>query len=109
MPHLRLEPLDHFDGDGLRGEALDRPHLGVLAGVTRTHLRELAHEAGYEVEEGRYPVGDVASAHEAWMSSSVRELMPIVALDGAPIGDGRPGPTMAELQAALRRRAGATG
>jgi branched-subunit amino acid aminotransferase/4-amino-4-deoxychorismate lyase len=43
------------------------------------------------------------------MSSSVRELMPIVALDGAPIGDGRPGPTMAELQAALRRRAGATG
>lgn len=83
--------------------------LGVLAGVTRTHLRELAHEAGYTVEEGRYPVADVASAHEAWMSSSVRELMPIVALDGAPIGDGRPGPTMAELQAALRRRAGATG
>ena len=39
------------------------------------------------------------------MSSSVRELMPIVALDGAPIGDGRPGPAAAELQAALRRLA----
>lgn len=83
--------------------------LGVLAGVTRTHLRELAVEAGYEVEEGRYPSSDVAAADEAWMSSSVRELMPIVALDGVPIGDGRPGPTVAELQAALRRRAGAAG
>lgn len=83
--------------------------LGVLAGVTRTHLRSLALSAGYEVEEGRYPVGDVAAAHEAWMSSSVRELMPIVVLDGAPIADGRPGSAAAELQAALRRSAGGTG
>ena len=79
--------------------------LGVLAGVTRTHLRELAIAAGYAVEEGRYPVGDVAAADEAWMSSSVRELMPIVALDGLPIGDGKPGATVVELQAALRRLA----
>jgi len=79
--------------------------LGVLAGVTRTQIRALAAVAGYAVEEGRYPVGDVAAADEAWMSSSVRELMPIVALDRAPIGAGRPGPAAAELQDALRRLA----
>ena len=79
--------------------------LGVLAGVTRTEVRALAVAAGYAVEEGRYPVADVAAADEAWMSSSVRELMPIVALDGAPIGTGRPGATIVELQAALRRLA----
>ena len=79
--------------------------LGVLAGVTRTQLRTLGVAAGHAVEEGRYPVGDVAAADEAWMSSSVRELMPIMALDGAPIGDGRPGSTVAQLQTALRRLA----
>lgn len=79
--------------------------LGVLAGVTRTQIRSLGAAVGYAMEEGRYPVGDVATADEAWMSSSVRELMPIVALDGAAIGTGRPGDTIAELQAALRRLA----
>jgi len=79
--------------------------LGVLAGVTRTQIRALGAAAGYATEEGRYPVGDVATADEAWMSSSVRELMPIVALDGAAIGTGRPGDTITELQAALRRLA----
>ena len=89
------------------GRTLSTPttDLGVLAGVTRTQIRALGVAAGYALEEGRYPVGDVATADEAWMSSSVRELMPIVALDGVAIGDGRPGPATAELQAALRRLA----
>jgi 4-amino-4-deoxychorismate lyase len=90
-----------------RGRTLWTPglELGVLAGVTRTQVKALAAAAGLAVEEGRYGVADVAAADEAWMSSSLRELMPIVALDGAPIGDGRPGPTMARLQASLRRLA----
>lgn len=79
--------------------------LGVLAGVTRTQIRALGATAGYAIDEGRYPVDDVATADEAWMSSSVRELMPIVALDSRPIGTGRPGATTAELQDALRRLA----
>ncbi|MFN8622370.1 MAG: aminotransferase class IV [Chloroflexota bacterium] len=89
-------------GRTLRTPALD---LGVLAGVTRTQIRALGAAAGYVVEEVRATVADVAAADEAWMSSSVRELMPIVALDGTPIGDGRPGPAVAALQAALRRLA----
>jgi len=90
-----------------QGRTLRTPgtELGVLAGVTRTQLLALGHAAGYVLEEGRFPVSDVAAADEAWMSSSLRELMPIVGLDGAPISDGRPGPAVAELQEALRRLA----
>jgi len=41
----------------------------------------------------------------AFLSSSTRELMPVVEVDGAPIADGRPGPTTTDLHAALRRLA----
>jgi 4-amino-4-deoxychorismate lyase len=90
-----------------RGDLLHTPSLdlGVLAGVTRTQVRALGIAEGYRVAEGRHPVADVAAADEAWMSSSLRELMPIVELDGSPIGDGRPGPALVRLQAALRRLA----
>ena len=64
---------------------------GILAGVTRGVLVEAAPEIGYEVVEGAFPVDDLASADEAFACSSIREVMPIVALDGRPIGDGRPG------------------
>jgi branched-subunit amino acid aminotransferase/4-amino-4-deoxychorismate lyase len=59
------------------------------------------------VNEGAFPVEDLAGADEAFTSSSIREVMPVVELDGKPIGDGRPGPAATRLQAALRRAAGA--
>ena len=48
---------------------------------------------------------DLAAADEAFTTSSVREVMPVVALDGAQIGDGKPGEAAAALQAALRELA----
>jgi 4-amino-4-deoxychorismate lyase len=81
--------------------------LGILAGVTRAVLLEEAAGLGYGVREGAFPVEQLAAAEEAFTSSSVREVMPVVALDGEPVGDGRPGPAADELQAALRRAAGA--
>lgn len=81
---------------------------GILAGVTREALTEIAPRLGYRIEEGRFPLRGLARADEAFTSSSVREVMPVVALDGAPIGDGRPGPAAAELQAGLRDLARAT-
>jgi branched-subunit amino acid aminotransferase/4-amino-4-deoxychorismate lyase len=89
-----------------RGETLYTPSLdlGVLAGVTRDTLLGLAPGAGFRVEEGRYPLADLGGAEEAFTSSSIRELLPIVALDGAPVGDGRPGAAAATLQTALRLR-----
>jgi len=79
--------------------------LGILAGVTRATLLEEAAGLGYEVREGVFPLAHLAGAEEAFTSSSVREVMPIVELDGRPVGDGAPGPTARELQAALRARA----
>jgi branched-subunit amino acid aminotransferase/4-amino-4-deoxychorismate lyase len=79
--------------------------LGILAGVTRDTLLEAAAEAGLPVEEGSYPLSRLAAAEEVFISSSVREVMPVVALDGDPISDGRPGPMAARMQAALRRAA----
>jgi 4-amino-4-deoxychorismate lyase len=79
--------------------------LGILAGVTRTTLLEEAGGLGYEVREGAFPLTELARADEAFTSSSVREVMPVVALDGAPVGDGTPGPAAADLQSALRARA----
>jgi 4-amino-4-deoxychorismate lyase len=81
--------------------------LGILAGVTRSTLLEEAAGLGYDVREGAYPVDELAAAEEAFTSSSVREVMPVIELDRAPIGLGEPGSAAGELQAALRRAAGA--
>jgi 4-amino-4-deoxychorismate lyase len=80
--------------------------LGILAGVTRATLMEEAAAAGYEVREGVFPLEHMASAEEAFTSSSVRELMPVVALDGKQLGGGAPGPAARELQDALRQAVG---
>jgi len=79
--------------------------LGVLAGVTRAVLVEAAPGLGYEVEEGIFPVSELEAAEEAFTSSSVREVMAVVTLDGRPIGNGAPGEAARELQAALREAA----
>jgi branched-subunit amino acid aminotransferase/4-amino-4-deoxychorismate lyase len=79
--------------------------LGILAGVTRAALMDLAVSLGYPVEEGSYPLSELAAADEAFTTSAVREVMPCVELNGKPVGEGRPGPAAAELQAALRNAA----
>ena len=87
-----------------RGRTLSTPalELGILAGVTRAAVLELAGAYGYEVQQGTFGLEELAGAEEAFTSSSVREVMPVVELDGAPIPRG---PAADELQAALRREA----
>jgi 4-amino-4-deoxychorismate lyase len=79
--------------------------LGILAGVTRSYILRSSTELGYPVEEGRYPLERLAAAEEAFTSASVREVMPVIELDGRPIGDGRPGAAARALQSALRSAA----
>ena len=76
--------------------------LPVLAGVTRAVLLDLAHAAGYETEEGSFPLGRVLDADEIFLSSSIREVMPVSAVDGRPFAVG---PAAARLQEALRAAA----
>jgi 4-amino-4-deoxychorismate lyase len=107
---------------GLGGELLEAPtaslwwrsgktlftpslDLGILAGITRAVLADLAPTLGLKVLEGVYTAEDLAAADEAFLSSSTREVMPVVEVDGTPIADGRPGPAAADLQTALRHLA----
>lgn len=89
-------------GATLFAPALD---LGILAGVTRSFVLDTAASLSYDVAEGAFPIAALAGAEEAFTSSSVREVMPVVTLDGRPIGDGRTGAAAARLQAALRELA----
>jgi branched-subunit amino acid aminotransferase/4-amino-4-deoxychorismate lyase len=79
--------------------------LPILAGVTRGALIELAPAAGYTIEEGSFPLERLTAAAEVFLSSSVREVMPVVAVDGAPVGTGAPGAAAKALQRALREAA----
>ena len=90
------------------GERLLTPTLAqpILAGITRAVLVELAPSAGFEVEEGVFRLERLAAADEVFLSSSVREVMAVTAIDGAPVGLGAPGPAAQALQHALRAAAG---
>jgi 4-amino-4-deoxychorismate lyase len=87
-----------------KGQMLYTPALGlgILAGVTRAALVELADAEGYAVDEGAYSLDVLSAADEAFTSSSVREVMPLVEIDGRPLVRG---PAADALQAALRAAA----
>lgn len=90
-----------------KGDRLFTPSLAlpILAGVTRTVVAELYDG---DVVEGVFPLADLVAADEAFLSASNREVMPVVAVDGHTIGDGKPGSAAQTLQQALRSRATAT-
>jgi branched-subunit amino acid aminotransferase/4-amino-4-deoxychorismate lyase len=73
------------DGDVLTTPAVS---TGVLPGVTRAIVGELAREAGYRVREGAFTLSTLTSAEEAFTSSAVREIMPVVAVDGRELPRG---------------------
>jgi 4-amino-4-deoxychorismate lyase len=91
------------------GDTLYTPslQLGILAGITRAALFELAPGLGLRALEGVFTAEDLLAADEAFLSSSTREVMPVVEVDGAPVADGTPGSGAADLQAALRGLAAA--
>lgn len=87
-----------FSRDGsLRTPATSCP---ILPGITRAAVLELARRRGVAVEEDRWEASELAAAEEAFATASLRGVVPVTALDGAPIGSGRPGPRTRELAAA---------
>lgn len=63
----------------------------ILAGITRSTLLRLARGAGMRVEERRFTPEQAQAADEAFLSSTTAPLLPVVAVDGVVVGDGRPG------------------
>jgi branched-chain amino acid aminotransferase len=87
--------------------ALVTPPLrdGILPGVTRALVLERARELKIEVREQSIRVRTLLGADEAFITSTLKEVMPIATVDGGAIGSGRPGPVTKRLQDAYRRYA----
>jgi branched-chain amino acid aminotransferase len=78
---------------------------GLLPGITREFLFEVGKEEGITVREDVLRDEDLFTADEAFLTSTTRELVPIVKVDERTIGRGRPGPITHRLLAGFRRRA----
>lgn len=75
------------------GEVLTTPaDERILHGITRQLVLHLARQADLPVREVDIPEATLRSADELWMTSSTRAVIPITRLDGAAVGQGRPGP-----------------
>jgi D-alanine transaminase len=82
------------------GKLLTR-HLdhGILPGITRAVLIESLKSHGVELEERAFTVEEAYAAREAFITSATQSVMPVVSIDGRPVGNGAPG----LISTALRR------
>jgi len=79
--------------------------LGILEGITRRVVLEGAAADGITIEQCLLFPPDLYGAEEAFITSSLREVMPVVRVDGVVLGSGRPGPMSAQMHRAFRLRA----
>ena len=88
------------------GVALTPPlESGLLPGITREFVFEIGREAGIEVREQMLRDADLLGAAEAFLTSTTREIVPIVAVDEGEIGNGKPGPVTLKLLKVFRAHA----
>jgi branched-chain amino acid aminotransferase len=88
------------------GIAMTPPiEAGLLPGITREFLFEVGKEEGITVREEVLRDEDLFTADEAFLTSTTREVVPIVKVDERSIGNGRPGPITDRLLAGFRRNA----
>ncbi len=76
---------------------------GVLIGITRGAIIEIAKKLGIQVHEKDMTLFDVYTAEEAFMTGTAAEVIPIVEIDSRKIGDGKPGEITKRLMAEFRR------
>ncbi|MDN5361635.1 MAG: hypothetical protein PWP70_682 [Moorella sp. (in: firmicutes)] len=72
---------------------------GPLPGLARARVLKIAAGLGLTVKEEPLPPGALATAREAFLTNSLMEILPLTLVDGRPVGNGRPGPVTALLQA----------
>jgi branched-chain amino acid aminotransferase len=90
------------------GAALTPPiNAGLLPGITREFVFEVGEELRLPVREQVLKDADLLGADEAFLTSTTREIVPIVRVDDRTIGSGRPGPITKALTDGFRRRAAA--
>jgi branched-chain amino acid aminotransferase len=101
--HGRLCEAPGFNVFVVSDRVVKTPHRDVLRGITRETAMELATEAGLDVMETDLELYDAYTADEMFLTSTAGGLVPVVEVDGRPIGTGKPGPVLADLQDAYRR------
>ena len=91
----------------VRAGTLVTPPLaaGILEGVTRGVVLRLAREEGVPVREAMLRPEDLEDAGEVFITSTMREILPVVRVGEHALGEGRPGPVTARLHRAFRRLA----
>jgi branched-chain amino acid aminotransferase len=77
-------------------------HAGVLEGVTRNVVIDLARRAGMDVAETDLTRHDLYTADEMFLTGTAAEVVPVTAMDKRTIGDGQPGPVTKKLNQAFR-------
>ena len=81
------------------GKLVTRPaESGILRGITRTVLFEVAKAAGSRLEERPFSIAEAQAAREAFFTAATAVVMPVVELDGKPIANGAPGTIATELR-----------
>jgi branched-chain amino acid aminotransferase len=88
-----------WDGSILKTPAV---HHGILEGITRNALLELARDAGIPTSECTLTAHDLFRAEEVFLTGTGCELMPVIEIDGRIIGDGKPGDLLRDLRARFR-------
>jgi branched-chain amino acid aminotransferase len=76
---------------------------GILEGITREAVIELARSGGREVREETMTRHDVYIADEVFLTGTAVEVIAVVKVDSRPIGDGKPGPVTRELKEQFRK------
>ena len=86
------------------GALLTRPaDHGILRGVARTVVLEVAGAHGLRVEERAFSLEEAYAAREAFMTAASQIVLPVVRIDGRPIGSGSPGPVATALRRDFHR------
>ncbi len=71
---------------------------GILSGITRSVLLDMVEALGLTLDERPFSVAEAQSAREAFLSGSSATVLPIVSIDGVPVGTGKPGPVALRLR-----------
>jgi len=80
-----------------RGDTLITPNRGILVGITRNVVLELA-QGKFAIEERPILLEELALADEAFITSSSKEITPVIQIDNQIIGNGKPGRRTHQLE-----------
>ncbi len=84
------------------GVLVTRPNgTGILPGITRITVTEVARRAGFKVEERKFTVAEAKAAREAFITAATTVVMPVVRIDGEAVANGHPGSIATQLRAAF--------